>query len=113
VLLEERPMNISVIVMPLPTGGRFKARVGAPWNAAFEADDADAAFRMVMDALRPRVAAGAEFHRVDVPVYDRLFDMVGGLDPNSPAWAAWAAEVDSYRSEVAAKDAAVEVEHGA
>ena len=50
---------------------------------------------------------------MDVPVYDRLFDIVGGLDPNSPAWSAWASEVDAYRTEVAAKDAAVEVEPGA
>jgi hypothetical protein len=106
-------MKISVIVLPLPTGGRFKARVGAPWNVAAEADDADSAFRALTNALRSRVPAGAEFCRVDVPVYDRLFDVVGGLDPNSPAWAAWASEVDAYRTEVAAKDAAVEVEHGA
>lgn len=106
-------MQMSVIVMPLPAGGRFKARIGAPWNAASEADDPDAAFRALTDALRTRVPAGVEFRRVDVPVYDRLFDIVGGLDPNSPAWSAWASEVDAYRTEVAAKDAAVEVEPGA
>jgi hypothetical protein len=48
-----------------------------------------------------------------VPKYDRLFDVVGGVDPNSPAWSAWASEVESYRAEVAARDAAVEVERGA
>ena len=33
-LLHERApaMKISIIVMPLPTGGRFKARVAAPWG---------------------------------------------------------------------------------
>jgi hypothetical protein len=106
-------MRISVIVMPLPTGGRFKARAGAPWHVASEAADADAAFGALVDVLRNRVPVGAEFHRVDVPAYDRLFDVVGGLDPNSPAWSAWASEVDAYRAEVAAKDAGVEVEHGA
>jgi hypothetical protein len=103
---------ISVIVMPLPAGTRFKARVGAPWNATVEADDADSAFRALTDGLNSRVPAGTEFNRVDVPRYDRLFDVVGGLDPNSPAWSAWASEVDVYRAEVAARDEAVGAEHG-
>ena len=106
-------MPVSVIVMPLPTGVGYKARVGAPWNAAAEADDPDAAYRALTDGLRTRVPAGTEFQRVDVPRYDRLFDVVGGLDPDSPAWSAWAAEVDAYRAEVAARDEAVGAEHGA
>jgi hypothetical protein len=106
-------MQISVIVMPLASGGGYKARVGAPWNVAVEAGDADSAFHGLTEALRRRVPPGADFGRVDVPKYDRLFDVVGGLDPNSPAWSAWASEVDAYRAEVATKDAAVEVEHGA
>jgi hypothetical protein len=40
-----------------------------------------------------------------VPAYDRLFDVVGGLDPNSPVWAAWAEEVEAYRRERAQQDA--------
>ena len=106
-------MQISVIVMPLPANGGYKARAGAPWNVAFEAGDADAAFLAVTEVLRSRAPTGAEFNRVDVPVYDRLFDVVGGLDPNSPAWVAWSSEVNAYRAEVAANDETVEVEHGA
>jgi hypothetical protein len=106
-------MQITVIVMPLPTGNGYKARVGAPWNAAAEAGDADSAFRALTDQLRPRVPAGTDFARVDVPKYDRLFDVVGGLDPDSPAWSAWESEVEAYRAEVAARDETVEVEHGA
>jgi hypothetical protein len=106
-------MQISVIVMPLATGGGYKARVGAPWNVAVEAGDADTTFQELTRELRARVSPETEFGRVDVPKYDRLFDVVGGLDPNSPAWLAWASEVESYRAEVAARDAAVGVEHGA
>lgn len=106
-------MPISVIVMPLPTGVGYKARVGAPWNVATEADDADSAYQALTNGLRARLPAGTEFQRVDVPRYDRLFDVVGALDPGSPAWTAWAAEVDAYRAEVAARDAAVGAEHGA
>ena len=78
-----------------------------------EAADPDAAFQAVTEVLRARVPAESDFGRVDVPVYDRLFEVVGGLDPNSPAWSSWASEVDAYRVRVAADDAAVEVEHGA
>src|SRR5262245_61298941 len=105
-------MPLSVIVMPLPTGVRYKARVGAPWNVTAEADDADSAYRVLTDSLRARAPTGIEFKRIDVPRYDRLFDVVGGLDPNSPAWSAWASEVDAYRAEVAERDETVGAEHG-
>jgi hypothetical protein len=106
-------MQITVIVMPLPDGSAYKADAGAPWHVSSKASDPDTAFRALTDQLRPRTPAGTDFARVDVPKYDRLFDVVGGLDPDSPAWAAWASEVDAYRAEVAARDEAVEVEHGA
>lgn len=97
-------MQISVIVMPLPTGAGYKARIGEPWNVAAEAPDPDAAFAAVRSAMAPRLPAGAELFRVNVPVYDRLFDGVGGLDPDSPAWAAWEAEVEAQREERARAD---------
>ena len=101
-------MEISVIVMPLPTGTRYKARVGEPWNVAAEADDPDTAFALLGNQLRPRLPHGAQLVRVDVPVYDRLFDVVGGLDPNSPFWAEWAAAVEEYRRELDAAPDPVE-----
>jgi hypothetical protein len=98
-------MQISVIVMPLPDGSAYKARIGEPWNVAAEASDPDTAFKLLADQLRPRLRPGDELVRVDVPAYDRLFDVVGGLDPNSPVWAAWAEDVEAYRRERAQQDA--------
>jgi hypothetical protein len=97
-------MEISVIVMPLPTGAGYKARVGEPWNVAAEAGDPDTAYALLQDQLRPRLPNVAQLVRVDVPVYDRLFDVIGGLDPDSPAWSAWAEEVEAYRRERAQQD---------
>jgi|SRR5262245_13731920 len=103
-------MMITVIVMPLPTGTAYKARISEPWNVAAEAGDADTAFARLSDELRPRLPQGDELVRVDVPVYDRLFDVVSGLDPNSPFWAEWAAAVEEYRRELDAAPDPVEAE---
>ena len=91
-------MKITIIVMPLPQVSGYKARTGEPWNLAVEAADPDVAFANVESLLRSRIS-DAEFVRVDVPAYDRLFDLVGSLDPNSPAWDAWSDEVQRYRIE--------------
>jgi hypothetical protein len=105
---DEVVMQISVIVMPLPSGTGYKARIGEPWNVATEARDADTAFALLSDQLRPRLALGDELVRVDVPLYDRLFDVIGGLDPNSPFWTEWAAAVEEYRRELDAAPDPVE-----
>ena len=55
----EDVMPLSVIVMPLPTGVGSKARVGTPWNATAEADDADSAYRALTDGLRTACRAGS------------------------------------------------------
>lgn len=91
-------MKITIIVMPLPQGSGFKARTGEPWNITGEDADSDMAFAKVESLLRSR-NADAEFVRVDVPAYDRLFDLVGTLDPNSPAWDAWSDEIQRDRLE--------------
>src|SRR5687767_9597998 len=91
-------MQISVIVMPLTSGTGYKARVGEPWNVVTDAGDPDTAFALLDKELRPRIPTGADLVRVDVPVYDRLFDVVGGLDPNSPIWAHWAEDVERLRA---------------
>jgi hypothetical protein len=57
--------------------------------------------------LQSQLPKGTELARVDVPHYDRLFDVVGRLDPDSPAWDAWSAEVERYRRELAEKDSGV------
>jgi hypothetical protein len=98
-------VQISVIVMPLESGTGYTARVGEPFNVATEAPTADGAFAAFATAIGPKLPAGAELARVNVPRYDRLFDLVGGLDPDSPAWTAWAAEVDAYRRERDRQDA--------
>ena len=92
-------MQVTVIVMPLESGSAYKARVGEPYNLSVEALGADQAYAALGAAIGPKLPAGSELVRVDVPVYDRLFDVVGGLDPNSPIWAAWAEDVEAYRRE--------------
>jgi hypothetical protein len=101
-------MQVSVIVMPLESGSGYKARVGEPFNVVTEAPGADEAYAALATVIGPKLPAGAELARVDVPVYDRLFDVIGGLDPNSPFWDEWAAAVEEYRRELDATSDPVE-----
>ncbi|HJZ94850.1 MAG TPA: hypothetical protein VKE40_28545 [Gemmataceae bacterium] len=107
-------MTVTVIVMPTAASDRYTARLGAPHNFQTEAATADAAFAALEAQFRAKVPAGTDLVRVDVPAYDRLFEVVGGLAPDSPEWGAWAAEVEAYRRQRDAEDAAhVASERGA
>jgi hypothetical protein len=103
-------MQVTVIVMPLESGAGYKARVAEPYNVSAEATGADKAYAALTTAIHPKLPAGAELVRVDVPVYDRLFDVVGGLDPNSPFWNDWQAVIEEYRRELDAATDPVEAE---
>jgi hypothetical protein len=85
--------------MPLKTGSAYTARIGEPYNVSAEASGPDEAYTALATQMSPKLPAGTELVRVDVPVYDRLFDVIGGLDPSSPIWAAWAEDVEAYRRE--------------
>jgi hypothetical protein len=99
-------MTDTVIVMPTAAGDRYTARLGAPHNLQTEGATADSAFAALEAKVRAMGSSGLSLVRVDVPRYDRLFEVVGGLDPNSPAWEEWAAEVEEYRRRRDAEDTA-------
>jgi hypothetical protein len=112
--LREWKMTDTVIVMPTPAGDRYTARLGAPHNLQAEGATADAAFAALEAKVRATGPLGLSFVRLDIPRYDRLFEVVGGLDPNSPAWDAWTAEVEEYRRRRDTEDnAEIESEHRA
>jgi hypothetical protein len=99
-------MTDTVIVMPTEAGDRYTARLGAPHNLQAVGTTADSAFAALEAKVRATGPLGMSLERVDVPRYDRLFEVVGGLDPNSPIWEAWAADVEEYRRQRDAEDTA-------
>jgi hypothetical protein len=90
-------MTDTVIVMPTAAGDRYTARLGAPHNLQADGATADSAFAALEAKVRAVGPSGISLVRVDVPRYDRLFEVVGLLDPNAPFWDEWAAAVEEYR----------------
>jgi hypothetical protein len=77
-------MTDTVIVMPTAAGDRYTARLGAPHNLQTEGATADSAFAALEAKVRAMGSSGLSLVRVDVPRYDRLFEVVGGLDQTLP-----------------------------
>jgi hypothetical protein len=89
-------MAITVLVSPSPSGRGFKARVGEPHALAVEAKDRETAFAGLVELMRCR-APGAEFTRIDAPVYHPMLDAFGTIDADIPATKEWENAVQEYR----------------
>lgn len=59
-------MELPVLIERLPDGGRYRARLGEPFNLTVEAATADEAQHRLTEAVRHRLQQGAELRSICV-----------------------------------------------
>lgn len=92
-------MEIPVLLEPLPGGG-FRARSAYSPGLTAEGDTPDAALRHLRDQIEARLATGAMFTSIEVPVRKYGSHLGGGIYRDDPLYDRWREAMEAYRQEV-------------
>jgi predicted RNase H-like HicB family nuclease len=93
-------MRISVLIEPLPGNG-YQANAGDPFRLTAIGPTREAAVRKLQEAIRNKLAGGAELTTVDVgPTEHPLARFTGIWREDDPVIEEWRKAVEEYRQEV-------------
>lgn len=96
-------MELPVLIEKRPDGPGYRARLGEPFNLTAEAATIEEAERRLTDAVRQRLATGAELHALSLPT-GPVRNPVGGWLPEDELTREWRQSIEAYRAECDAAD---------
>ena len=99
VVTARMPMQIPVLVEPMPNGGGFRAKTGEPFSVSAESTDRNGAIDEVRKKLDEMIVAG-QVVPVNVGGSNPMAKLIGTIDMKDPEMQKWWQYVQEFRSEM-------------